>query len=143
MDSNNLRAALRSGARKRLAGFLAAALLLCLVLRTGATLRAELIATLGERVFFWGLGVGTFAAILVPQIVVERAVQRDRRQYCPKCGKFLARIRAALRLNKHGDCLYCGVDLGVQQPTRLQILADIALIFCSLLVLMLFSRLIL
>lgn len=142
MHPNTLRAALRSAGRRRLGGFLAAAVLLCLFFRLGGIWRAELIATLGERAFLWISGVGMFAVILVPPIIVEHAIQRDRRLYCPQCGKFLATIPAMLRLNKHGDCVFCGADLGIEKPTRSQILADLVLCFGSLVLLMLFMRLI-
>jgi hypothetical protein len=142
MHPNTLRAPFRLAGRKRLGGFLAATVLLCLFLRIGRILRTELIATVGEQAFLWIAGVGMFAVFFVPLILVEDAVHQDRRLYCPQCGKFLATIPAMLRLTKHGDCLFCGADLGVEKPTRLQSLADLVLGFGSLLLLMLFMRLI-
>ncbi|MBC8868155.1 MAG: hypothetical protein H8E44_01990 [Planctomycetes bacterium] len=138
----NLRSELRAYGRGKVAAFLLAAILLNLSIKAVGMCRVGFTSAFGETAFVWVFGVGMFVVFLVPVIVAEHLLQKNRRLYCPQCGQFLAGFRSMLRINKHDECSCCRTKLNVKKPTRYQLAFDMTLIFGSLALLALFFALV-
>jgi hypothetical protein len=135
---NNLRAAVRSNARRRFAAFLAATALWCGVTRASRIFQADINAVLGERAELCIFGVGFFAVFLGPMIVVECLLSKDQRLHCPKCGKCLVRLSVFSRRKNCIHCRCCGTDLEFEKRSRSQICTDLVIVFGGLSLLTLF-----
>ena len=55
----------------------------------------------------WFFGIGAFACLLIPPILVQWHAIRDGWLYCPSCRNFLASFRAVIKLNKQSKCNHC------------------------------------
>ena len=141
MNSVNLRSELRAYGRGQCVAFFLATVMWGLFMKAVGMCRVALTSEFDETAFLWVSGVGMFVVFLVPLIVAQYFLQKNRRLYCPQCGQFLAGFRSVLRINKHDECLSCRTKLSVQKPTRHQLAFDVALIFGSLALLILFLAL--
>ncbi len=141
MNSVNLRAELRAYGRGKCATFCFATVICGLFMKAAGMCRVAFTSTFGETAFLWVFGAGAFVVFLVPLIVGEYFLQKNRRLYCPQCGQFLAGFRSMLRINKHDECLFCRMKLNVEKPTRHQLAFDMTLIFVRLFLLILFLAL--
>lgn len=124
---------LHSG-RMRLLGLLVGLVLSFAYFGMVGQLRPLILATAGETGLLWSIA-GAFVAFLSPVIIADYLVTKDRRLYCPRCGQFLATIRAMCHLNRCSECRYCGLSVPISQLSKRQIATEIALSFGGMLLL--------
>jgi hypothetical protein len=103
--------------------------------------RVALTSAFGETAFVWAGGLGMFVVFLLPILIAEYLLQRNPRLRCPQCGHLLTYIRTMRWVTKHDECLFCGMKLNVQKPTRREFAIHAAFILGSIALLILFFEL--
>jgi hypothetical protein len=128
MSAEIRRNAIRKYGRSQATGFfLGFSCLLAYFVLVGMS-RNSLNALLGDSLWLCFFGIGAFASILIPPIVVQWHAVRDGWLYCPRCQNFIASIRAVMKLNKYSTCNHCGCEIEIAPITKRHARFDITYI---------------
>ena len=132
MSGDVRRNAVRKYGRSQATGFFLGFACLMTFFPLAGTNRTSIIALLGETGWMCFFGIGAFTSLLVPPILIQWQAIKDEMLYCPRCGNFLASIRAAMKLNKQSKCSRCDCEIEIAPIDKWQARFDMIYILGGL-----------
>jgi len=132
MSGEVRRNAIRKYGRSQATGFFLGFVCLMAFFILAGSNRTSFTAHLGETAWLWVFGIGAFACLLIPPVIVQWHAMRDGWLYCPHCRNFLASIRSVIKLNNQSNCNHCGGRIEIAPIDKRQARFDMTFILGGL-----------